>query len=326
MPRPPNRPNHRFRQLGKPGKPVGPTQAEPLVWLDEQLIRQFHESGTDAFRMADSHSLRVECFGTACLISQFDDHLPAGLIDSILALLPGKLTAIYERRLVRGPGLENAPALIWGNPGPDHKFPARESGITYEVDFSVGYSCGLFLDQRANRARVRALAPAHLINLFCFTGSFSVCAAMGGGHTTNVDLSKLTLTRARRNFEVNGLDLQGHKFFADDVFDVLPRLVRRGEKYDVIVLDPPTFSRGRGGRVFRAGEDLVRLAKQAAACTTDGGWILLSTNCSTISTADLKFMVRNEIPQAREVLIPDPLSDFPGGTGSTTLWVRIEAD
>jgi 23S rRNA (cytosine1962-C5)-methyltransferase len=321
MPRPPDRPSR--RPPGKAQKPVGPTRAEPLVWLDQQTIRQLHETGTDAFRIADSQALRIECFGTACLISGFGDHLPTGLVESIHARMPGKLTAIYERKLVRGPGLENAPVLLWGDPGPDHKFPAREAGITYEVDFSVGYSCGLFLDQRTNRARVGALAPARLLNLFCFTGSFSVCAAMEGGHTTNVDLSKLTLTRARRNFEVNGLGLEGHKFFADDVFDVLPRLVRRGGKFDVIVLDPPTFSRGRGGRIFRAGEDLVRLANQAAACATNGGWILISTNCSTISLADLQSMVRREIPAARELTVPDPLPDFPCGTGSTTLWFRV---
>jgi 23S rRNA (cytosine1962-C5)-methyltransferase len=295
-----------------------------LVWLDDREVRAMVDAGTDAYRLADSQDVRIERFGAACLISTVGGRVPSEVVDQVLARATEgpALKAIYHRQLVSGPGLENAPVQIWGAPRAQHLFPAREAGLVYEVDFSLGYSCGLFLDQRANRERLRAMDLKRVLNLFCFTCSFSVCAAAAGACSTNIDLSKQTLTRGRRNFEVNGFDLSGHRFLADDVFDVLPRLARRGERYDVVILDPPTFSRGRRGRVFRAADDLPRLARLAADCLAPGGWLLLSTNCSTISESHLRGLARQSLPESAVMESLPPLVDFPAGTAAVTLWVR----
>ncbi len=136
--------------------------------------------------------------------------------------------------------------------------------MRYGLDFAGGYSAGLFIDQRANRARLRALKPKRLLNTFAYTCSFSVVAALAGAETLSVDLSRRSLTRGEENFQRNGLDPKaGHRFIADDVLAVLPRLARRGEKFDAIILDPPTFSRNQAGAAFQVQRDFDRLVTLA---------------------------------------------------------------
>src|SRR5256884_275046 len=130
-----------------------------------------------------------------------------------------------------------------------------EHRLKFGVDFGAGYSVGLFIDQRENRKFVRQLKPKRILNCFAYTCSFSVAAASASAQTVNVDLSKKSLERGRRNFELNVLSTEGHKFIADDVRPVLQRLARRGEKFDMIILDPPTFSRTKGGAAFHVERD-----------------------------------------------------------------------
>lgn len=296
-----------------------------MTWLTDKTISAFLAEETDCYRLASSPGCWVERFGSACLVS-YDDELPADWVEEIRRRsdIGPPLTAIYARKLVRGPGASDAPKQVWGETEiSEARYLTREAGILYEVDFSVGYSCGLFLDQRANRARVRSLKPQRLLNCFSFTCSFSVCAASVGAHTTSLDLSKQSLTRGRRNFEVNGLDETGHRFLADDVFDVLPRLARRGESYDVIILDPPTFSRGRGGRVFRAESDLATLVDLALACATPTAKILVSTNCSRISQGDLQKLLKKSVKTPMHIEQAEKAPDFPEGSGSSTLWLAL---
>ena len=91
-----------------------------------------------------------------------------------------------------------------------------EEGIRYALDFAAGYSHGLFLDQRVNRAKVRALRPKRMLNTFAYTCSFSVAAAMAGAETVSVDLSKKSLDRGKQNFALNGIAEKGHRFIAGD--------------------------------------------------------------------------------------------------------------
>ena len=134
---------------------------------------------------------------------------------------------IYARRLVIGPGEDDTPRSIGQIPR-QHSSVVHEEGLCYEIDFLAGYSCGLFLDQRANRRWLRTSNVKNMLNIFSYTCSFSVVAAVGGARTLSIDLSRSALERGRRNFALNGLSLEGRRFIADDVFDVLPRLARRG--------------------------------------------------------------------------------------------------
>ncbi|PYL97802.1 MAG: hypothetical protein DMF18_01240, partial [Verrucomicrobia bacterium] len=173
---------------------------------------------------------------------------------------------------------------------------------------------------------VRQAKPERLLNCFAYTCSFSVAAASAGAQTVNVDLSKKSLERGRQNFVLNSLSTEGHKFIADDVRPVLRRLARRGEKFDVIILDPPTFSRTKGGEAFHVESDLEELIVAALELIDGNGWILVSTNCETLNEQALERMARYGLKLSRRAGVfhrqPTPL-DFPPGAAARTIWLTL---
>jgi 23S rRNA (cytosine1962-C5)-methyltransferase len=195
--------------------------------------------------------------------------------------------------------------------------------LLYAIDFAAGYSCGLFLDQRGNRDRLRQLAPSRCLNLFAFTCSFGLCGAVSGAETTNVDLAKGALERGRCNYRLNGIAPQNHRFLQDDVFEVLPRLARRGETFDAIVIDPPTFSRGTSRKVFRVAEDLPALLTMALGCAESGCHVLLSTNRRGMRQAGIENMVRGVCAGAHGIRALPPPPDIPPAHASVTMWFRV---
>src|SRR5439155_20020731 len=138
----------------------------------------------------------------------------------------------------------------------------------------------------------RQTAPKRLLNCFAYTCSFSVAAASAGAQTVNVDLSKKSLERGRQNFALNSFSNEGNKFIADDVRPVMRRLERRGQKFDMIILDPPTFSRTKGGKAFHVEKDFEELIAAALEVAERNARILLSTNCETLDEQALDRMAR----------------------------------
>jgi len=173
-------------------------------------------------------------------------------------------------------------------------FLILENGIASEISFQSGYSQGLFLDQRDNRAEVRRLmAPGkRLLNTFAYTGAFSVVAAMAGAETTTLDLSQPYLDWAKRNFSHNSLDPAAHHFCKGDTFHWLRRFAKQGRTFHGIVLDPPTFSRDEKGKVFRVEEDFGELAALASEILAPDGWLLCSTNCRNLGLNDFQKQLR----------------------------------
>jgi 23S rRNA (cytosine1962-C5)-methyltransferase len=163
----------------------------------------------------------------------------------------------------------------------------REDGVAYLVDPGGGYSSGLFLDQRLNRRWVAELGARRLLNLFAYTCSFSVCGALAGAETLSVDTSKRAIERGRENFRRNGLAVERHRFVVEDVVKFVPRLVRRRETFDAIILDPPTFGRA-DGRVFRIERDLPDLIAACADLLTEDGALLVSCNYARWDAAALR--------------------------------------
>jgi 23S rRNA (cytosine1962-C5)-methyltransferase len=173
---------------------------------------------------------------------------------------------------------------------------------------------------------VRHIAPKRLLNCFAYTCSFSVCAACSGASTFNVDLSKKSLGRGRENFALNNLPTVDHRFIADDVRSVLPRLARRGERFDAIILDPPTFSRGHGRKPFQVEHDFERLLIEALVLAERDAHILISTNCSVLSVHGLEVMARYSLKETRRAATfhrPLRLPDFPPGTGASSIWLAL---
>ncbi len=158
-----------------------------------------------------------------------------------------------------------------------------EHGARFEVNLSDYLDVGLFLDQRPNRLAVRDRAGGRrVLNLFAYTGSFSVQARLGGAsRTTTVDLSRTYLDWYRRNLELNGLDLdEHHRAVQADCLDWLEQGPEPGEAYDLVVCDPPTFSNSKRMRSdsFAIERDHAHLLDRVARFVAPGGEVLFSTN------------------------------------------------
>jgi 23S rRNA (cytosine1962-C5)-methyltransferase len=211
--------------------------------------------------------------------------------------------------------------------------PFLENGLRFSADVSGGQKTGFFLDQRDNRARVRSAARGRrVLDLFAYSGAFSVAALAGGAaRAVAVDSSAAALRLARDHRLANGFPADEVDFVRADVFEDLRRRVAAGEAWDLVVCDPPAFAKRRGElkRAARGYQDVNRLAMSLVA---PGGW-LLSCSCSGLVTADLfqkivfsasvEAGVRFEIV-ARAGAGPDhPVSlDCPEGEYLKGLWLR----
>ena len=156
-----------------------------------------------------------------------------------------------------------------------------EEGVRFGVDLARGQKGGLFLDQRENRLLVAAVAEGmSVLNLFGYTGGFSVHAAMAGAiRTDTVDIARPAVEAAKQNFERNGLDPSQHGFHAIDAFEFLTSALQRGEEWDIVISDPPSFA-PRKEALPAARSAYLRLHRLAAAVTRPGG-LLCAASCSS---------------------------------------------
>jgi len=235
------------------------------------------------------------------VLEQYDDVLVAQLHDGVLKLDERAARALAEHAqralgaravyLKRFPANRSAAfkrleaahrdATPWIGAPVEAERTVCEESLTFLVRPYDGYSTGLFLDQRANRARIRAAAGGKsLLNLFAYTCSFSVAAAAGGAtSTTSVDASKRYLEWGKRNFAFNSLALERHTFICSDALAYFKRATRQRRRFDMIVVDPPAFGRDKAsGRVFALADDLHPLLGGAVELLAEGGWLLFSTN------------------------------------------------
>jgi 23S rRNA (cytosine1962-C5)-methyltransferase len=309
--------------------PLGTQKQTTVEWIDPGLLRDFQSEGTDSHRLCTVKDGWVERFGTDILISFKQVSARHRLLQELQswaesAGLP--VRRVFARFIPRKTDRRESPALVVGDPSESFQTVATEWYLRFGIDFGTGYSPGLFLDQRENRRFVRHIAPRRLLNCFAYTCSFSVYAASSGASTLNVDLSRKYLARGRENFALNKLPTTDHRFIIDDVRSVLPRLARRGEKFDAIILDPPTFSRSPKGKTFQVQHDFETLLISALAVAERDAHVLVSTNCSVLSERALEVMARYCLKETRRVATfyrPLSLPDFPPRTGASSLWLAL---
>lgn len=298
-------------------------------WIDTAILRDFEAEGTNAHRLCTIDDGWVERFGSDVLISFKRVLARERLIQELqpwASAVRFEFGRIFARFVPRKNEERDCPRLIFGDPAENLQTIATERHLKFGIDFGAGYSVGLFVDQRENRRHVRHIAPKRLLNCFAYTCSFSVSAAHVGATTLNVDLSKRSLARGRENFALNSLPTVHHRFIADDVMAVLPRLARQGEKFDAIILDPPTFSRASRGKAFQVENDFEKLLVDALDLAERDGHVLLSTNCSTLREHALEVMARYCLKAARRAGTfrrQPPLPDFPAGTGASSIWLTL---
>ncbi len=157
----------------------------------------------------------------------------------------------------------------------------RECGLSFIVNLSDYLDTGLFLDHRPARSLVRAEAAGkRVLNLFCYTGSFSVYAAAGGAaEATSVDLSNTYLDWAERNLKLNGFTAARHPLVRAETRAFLAEAARRGERWDLIVADPPTFSNSKASpEDFDVNRDWPALVRACLAVLAPGGRLYFSSN------------------------------------------------
>src|SRR5437899_10548416 len=298
-------------------------------WIDASLFRDFQAEGTSAHRLCTMEDGWVERFGHDILISFKRVLVRERLIQELKEWadgIPFKFERIFARFVPRKSEQREPPRLICGNPTENLQAIATERRLKFGIDFGAGFSVGLFQDQRANRSFGRHIAPKILLNCLDYTCSFSVSAGYVGATTLNIDLSKKSLARGRENFALNNLATMGHRFIADDVMTVLPRLARQGEKFDVIILDPQTFSRVSGGKPFHVENDFEKLLVDYLELLERNSHVLVSTNCSTLGEHALEVMARYGLKAARRagtLRRSPPLPDFPPGTGASSIWLTL---
>ncbi len=186
-----------------------------------------------------------------------------------------------------------------------------EFGLNLKVNLSDYIDTGLFLDHRVTRAMVRENASGKkVLNLFAYTGSFSVYAAAGGASsTTTVDLSNVYLKWAQENMELNHFNSSSHTYISSDVFKFLDDAISKNEKWDLIVLDPPTFSNSRKmDKNLDIQKDHVELIHKSLSLLTNKGFLLFSTNYTDFKI-DLKVREKGFITNITDETIPE---DFKG--------------
>ncbi|MDW5299163.1 MAG: class I SAM-dependent rRNA methyltransferase [Sedimentibacter sp.] len=197
------------------------------------------------------------------------------------------IRGVYERsdaKVRLKEGMELVKGFI-GEPF-DTKVQIVENGVRYYVDVENGQKTGFFLDQKMNRAAIKPLCKgAKVLDCFTHTGSFALNAGIAGARSVlGVDASELAIEEANENAKLNGLE-NIVKFQVADVFDLLPQLEQSGEKFDVVVLDPPAFTKSRDS-LKKAIKGYKEINLRGMKLVKDGGY-LVTCSCSHFLTPEL---------------------------------------
>ncbi len=191
----------------------------------------------------------------------------------------------------------------------------EEYGVKFQVEMNDTLNTGLFLDMRANRHLVAGMgAGRKVLNLFAYTCAFGVHARkQGASAVVNVDVSRKVLDRGRGNYELNGLVPEKNELIRADAVEYLERAVKKDNRFDMIILDPPSFAR-YDGRMFSVKNDLERVIKMAVKVLEPEGVLFVATNHSEMLFSHLQQMVKSAAKgrQIRKMTALGQDVDFPG--------------
>ena len=288
------------RGIYEPGSPIA-----VRVWrADDGPIDLAHVRGA----LTHAFSLRAKLFPggetTAYrLLHGEGDRVPGVVIDRYehvaIVRLDGDAAEVTARRLqsafvselqrlgVRDVALRRSPKgatptfEVWAGNEPPATILVKEHGVPFVVDLRRGQKTGAFLDQRDNRRRVGAMARGkRVLNLFSYAGGFSLHAAIGGAtHVTSVDIATLAHGTAQASFRAAGVDPRAHEFASADVFAFLERAKEKGETWDLVVSDPPSFAPNEKS-LPRALTAYRSLHRAAATVLAEGG-TFCAASCSS---------------------------------------------
>lgn len=243
--------------------------------------------------------------------SGFDPEWHLSVCNAVLASLGGegvysKIRRKQSNTLVDTRRDDVAPKnAVAGSSTPEPTLIIRENDVRYAVQLGDGLSTGIFLDQRDNRKRVRAeSAEKTLLNLFAYTGAFSVAAAVGGARSTlTVDAARGALQVLPQHLAANGIDPATHTAVCAEVFGWLDGAVARKDQYDIVICDPPSYSAIKDGPRWSAEKDWPTLAEKCARVVASKGVLWACTNHRGIYERKFKAMVLDGIRRAGRVAV-----------------------
>jgi 23S rRNA (cytosine1962-C5)-methyltransferase len=253
-----------------------------------QLRQRLLPPQTNAFRLLFGEGdglpgIVVDVYAGFAVVVSYSSAL-ARVIDWVVQALTARseLRGVCERTTRRKERASELKHLT--GQAPPNPVMVKEHGLLYEVDLEAGQKTGLFLDHRDNRHYLRALSrDCSVLNLFSYTGAFSVsCAAGGASQVTSVDVAAPAIAAASRNFQHNGFEAARHEGVACDVFEFLERESRSGRRWDIVIADPPSFASSRA-ELFGALRAYKKLHAAALAVLTPGGLYAAASCTSQVS-------------------------------------------
>ncbi|MCT6913892.1 MAG: class I SAM-dependent rRNA methyltransferase [Bacillus wiedmannii] len=259
--------------------------------------KQFYKSSdTTAFRALNGEGdglggLIIDYYDGYYVVSWYSEGIYT-FRDEIIAALQkvANFKGIYEKKRfdTKGKYIEGDDFVA----GVRGEFPliVKENGVNFAVYLNDGAMVGVFLDQRNVRKQIRDkyAKGRTVLNMFSYTGAFSVFAALGGASkTTSVDLANRSLSKTIEQFSVNEVDYEAQDIIVEDVFLYFKYAAKKKMKFDMVVLDPPSFARSKK-YTFSAAKDYKNLLKETIAITENNGIIVASTNCSAFDMKKFK--------------------------------------
>ena len=257
----------------------------------KHLMKWAKRNGIEAWRIYDrdipQFPFAVDVYGSQIHLQEYDtgwlmqpeeyEAWLAGIIEAVVFVTGFSSDDIHLKRRERQKGVQQYEKT--GRAGED--FVIEENGRKFWVNLDKYLDTGLFLDHRNTRKKVGDTAAGkRFLNLFSYTGSFTVYAATGGAVSSEtVDLSNTYLNWARRNFELNGIDLAKHQIIRADVFQYLQTAFEAGKQFDLIVMDPPSFSNSKKmSDTLDIQRDHARLIQGAMKLLAPNGLMYFSNN------------------------------------------------
>ncbi len=247
------------------------------AWETRQPVRA---SATTAYRWVYGESdglpgIVVDLYGDYAVIRSY--------VDSVQGLVPWVADALHTHTPLRGilwRKAEGSPEPFWGQPVP-RDLVVEEHGLLFYADLVAGQKTGLFFDQRENRHTLAQWCGGlRILDCFCYSGSFSLYAIRAGAASiTACDIAAGAVDAAQRNFRLNGYDPDLHTFRVQDCFELLQQFGAEGRRFDLVILDPPSFAHDRESR-HAAERAYLKLNRLALDCVEPGG-LLASASCTS---------------------------------------------
>ncbi|MDF2614288.1 MAG: hypothetical protein K0S71_2074 [Clostridia bacterium] len=262
----------------------------------QQRKKFFNDETTTAFRVFNGEGdgiggLTIDYFDDYYLINWYSVGIYTFKEQIITELQKvAHIKGIYQKKRFDEAGKYiDEDDFVWGTE-PEFPLVVKENGVNFAVYLNEGAMVGIFLDQREVRKLIRDqyASGRTVLNTFSYTGAFSVFAALGGAaQTTSVDLANRSLSKTAEQFHINGIDAKSQNIIVEDVFKYFKYAVKKELKFDMVILDPPSFARSKKF-TFSASKDYKNLLKEAIAITEKEGIIVASTNCSSFNKSKFK--------------------------------------